>query len=76
MKDPWGNPYEYLKIMGNGPGRGQCRKDKFLNPLNDDYDLYSKGRDGASQAPLTAQASHDDVVRASNGSFIGPALNY
>lgn len=76
MKDPWGNPYEYLQIAGGGPGRGGCRKDKFLNPLNDDYDLYSKGRDGKSRPPLTAEISKDDVVRASNGGFIGPAENY
>jgi len=75
-KDPWGNPYEYLKIAGGGPGLGKCRKDKFLVPLNDDYDLYSKGRDGESTSPLTAKISRDDVVRAANGGFIGPAENY
>lgn len=42
-------------------------------PLNSDYDLYSKGPDGASVAPLTAKASQDDILRASNGRFIGPA---
>jgi general secretion pathway protein G len=73
--DPWGNPYEYLRIAG-GVSAGQCRKDKFLVPLNDDYDLYSKGRDGESTSPLTADISRDDVVRAANGGFIGPAENY
>jgi general secretion pathway protein G len=76
MKDPWGSPYQYLKIAGGGANKGSCRKDKFLNPLNDDYDLYSMGRDGSSTPPLTARQSRDDVVRAANGGFIGPAENY
>ena len=75
-KDPWGNDYQYLRIAGDKKSRGQCRKDKFLNPLNNDYDLYSKGRDGESISPLTAGPSHDDIVRASNGGFIGLATNY
>jgi general secretion pathway protein G len=44
--------------------------------LNSDYDLYSKGRDGRSVSPLTAKASRDDVIRASNGGFIGLGANY
>ena len=27
-------------------------------------------------APLTAAASHDDILRANNGRFIGPASSY
>ena len=73
--DPWGNPYQYLAIAG-AKSRGDCRKDKFLVPLNTDYDLYSMGRDGSSVPPLTAKPSRDDIVRASNGSFIGLAVNY
>jgi general secretion pathway protein G len=75
-RDPWGNPYEYYKIEGGKKGKGKCRKDKFLVPLNNDYDLYSKGRDGESTSPLTAKISRDDIVRANNGGFIGLASNY
>ena len=99
MSDPWGNPYQYLKIAeddedendnGNGNGNGndndddianeensenekknKPRKDHFLVPVNSDFDLYSMGKDGDSKAPFTAKASHDDIVRASNGKFIG-----
>lgn len=75
--DPWGNPYEYLRVADSGkPGKGQLRKDKFLNPLNSDYDLYSKGPDGDSKTPLTAPASHDDIIRAGNGDFVGVAEDY
>jgi general secretion pathway protein G len=75
-KDPWGNDYQYLRIAGDKKSMGLCRKDKFLNPLNNDFDLYSKGRDGVSFPPLTAAPSHDDIVRASNGGFVGLATNY
>ncbi len=75
--DPWGNPYVYLPINTlPAPNRGALRKDKNLVPLNSDYDLYSMGRDGRSQKPLTAAASRDDIVRAGNGGFIGLATDH
>jgi len=73
--DPWGNPYEYLDFTGI-KGNGQVRKDRNLVPINSDYDLYSKGPDGDSRSPLTAQASRDDIVRANDGAFIGKAEDY
>ena len=73
MLDPWGSPYAYLPIAGAPGGPGQFRKDKFLVPINSDYDLYSMGPDGASQAPLTAKASKDDVIRANDGGYMGVA---
>jgi general secretion pathway protein G len=71
--DPWGNPYVYGPVVGNGGG---TRKDKNLVPINTDYDLYSKGADGKSAPALTAAISKDDIVRAANGGFIGLAENY
>lgn len=75
VPDPWGNPYQYLKIS-SAKNRGALRKDRFLVPLNSDYDLYSKGRDGKSQAPLTARDSWDDVIRANDGGYVGLASDY
>jgi general secretion pathway protein G len=75
MLDPWGRPYQYLNIA-NAKGKGQVRKDHNLVPINSDYDLYSMGEDGASQSPLTAKASRDDIIRANNGQFVGPASDY
>ena len=72
--DPWGRPYVYLRI--EGANRGQWRKDRFLNPLNADYDLYSMGPDGKSRPPLTAAMSRDDIVRAGDGAFVGRAEDY
>jgi len=77
--DPWGNPYQYLRLQfvgqdpKNVPGH---RKDRNLNPLNTDFDLYSMGKDGASVPALTGGASHDDIVRANNGAFVGLASDY
>jgi general secretion pathway protein G len=74
--DPWGTPYSYLNIFAAGPGKGQFRKDGNLNPLNTDYDLYSKGKDKDSAGPLNAKKSRDDIVRANNGAFLGLAEDY
>ncbi|MDX9840578.1 MAG: type II secretion system protein GspG [Desulfobulbus sp.] len=72
--DPWGNPYVYYPV--DSVPMGILRKDKSLVPVNSDYDLYSMGADGKSQAPFTAKASQDDIVRANNGAFTGLAQNY
>ncbi len=77
--DPWGHPYEYLRLQFPDtdpktiPGH---RKDKHTNPLNSDFDLYSMGKDGKSEPALTGQDSHDDIVRANNGAFVGLASEY
>ena len=76
--DPWGNPYQYLVILGKKKSeiQGKWRKDRFLVPINSDFDLYSMGKDEESQAPLTAAPSWDDIVRANDGSFVGLAHKY
>jgi general secretion pathway protein G len=76
LVDPWGNPYQYYNVSGSTQGRGNARKDKNLTPINTDYDLYSMGPDGRSKAPLTAKDSHDDIVRANNGRYVGLAEGY
>ncbi|HEY5809436.1 MAG TPA: prepilin-type N-terminal cleavage/methylation domain-containing protein [Povalibacter sp.] len=77
LRDPWGNPYQYLNFDADIPGiNGLIRKDHNLHPINSDFDLYSKGPDGDSRAPLTARASRDDIVFARDGSFIGPAEDF
>jgi general secretion pathway protein G len=71
---------------GNGSGGGngggppappgtieQARKNRFLVPINSDFDLFSPGPDGDWVGPLTAQESQDDILRANNGDFVGPA---
>ena len=55
---------------------GQARKDRFLVPINSDYDLYSMGPDGGSVPPLTAALSRDDIIRANNGDYFGLASGF
>jgi general secretion pathway protein G len=75
--DPWGHAYQYLAIdIIPPPNTGQVRKDKNLNPLNSDFDLYSMGPDGQTQKQLTAAKARDDIVRAGNGGFIGLASEH
>jgi general secretion pathway protein G len=74
LLDPWGNPYQYLRM--SDAKVGDVRKDRSLHPLNTDYDLYSMGADGRTSKPLTAKASQDDIIRASNGAFYGLASDY
>jgi general secretion pathway protein G len=82
--DPWDNPYQYLNIADT-PGHGEeeegengikARMYKNERFINTDYDLYSMGPDGKSVAPLTAQPSRDDIIRAGNGRFIGRVEDY
>ncbi len=75
LLDPWGNPYQYVSFAGMEGNTGK-RKDKFQIPLNSTYDLYSLGKDGVSDEPLTAKPSRDDVVRANDGAFIGLGSEY
>jgi general secretion pathway protein G len=100
LVDPWGRPYEYLKLVGTlppghasgdpsglphvsaqPPGKGaeepaQPRKDRFLVPINTDYDLYSRGADGQTEKQLDRTVSRDDVIRAANGGYFGLAENF
>jgi general secretion pathway protein G len=77
LRDPWGYPYVYLRIEGGDiKGKGKLRRDKFMNPLNTDYDLYSVGPDGETTTNLNAKKSRDDVVRANSGGFTGVASDF
>lgn len=77
LLDPWKHPYQYLNLGSADPAiKARARKDKNLVPINSDYDLYSMGKDGKSVPPLTAKDSRDDVVRASDGRFVGLGADY
>ncbi|MEZ4483853.1 MAG: prepilin-type N-terminal cleavage/methylation domain-containing protein [Syntrophotaleaceae bacterium] len=75
--DPWGTPYQYLRIAGAEiKGKGELRRDKWLNPLNADFDLYSMGPDRKTQNQLTAKFARDDIIRANSGAYVGIASGY
>jgi general secretion pathway protein G len=72
--DPWGTPYQYARVGDVPPGK--MRKDRFLVPVNSDYDLYSMGPDRRSVPPFTAKAGQDDIVRANDGAYVGLASEF
>ena len=77
MQDPWGAPYRYFKIFGLGhKATGAARKDRFMVPINTDFDLHSVGPDGVSATPLSAKSSQDDIIRANDGGYVGTAAGY
>ncbi|MCX4191376.1 prepilin-type N-terminal cleavage/methylation domain-containing protein [Methylophaga sp. OBS1] len=76
-EDPWGNQFVYLNIANAGPGvMGQVRKDRKLNPINTEYDLYSMGEDGVTKKQISNKDSLDDVILARDGQFIGLARDF
>lgn len=72
--DPWGNNYTYTNVAT--AAAADLRKDKNLNPVNTDFDLYSNGPDGETARAFSAEKARDDIVRANNGAFIGLAEDY
>ncbi len=70
--DSWGNPYEFLKIDSEGQeGKENQRTDQFGDSINSDFDLYSMGKDGKSEDSIEDADSLDDIIRASNGGYVG-----
>jgi general secretion pathway protein G len=74
MRDPWGRPYVYFNVESEG--RGAARKDKALNPINTDFDLYSVGPDGETKKQVSQKESVDDVIRGRNGGYVGVAADF
>ena len=70
--DPWGRSYEYMRIEGldKKDWDKKCRRDKFLKPLNSDYDLYSVGKDGVSKPNINDKRSYDDIIRCNSGAYV------
>ena len=52
------------------------RRDRYMVPLNTDYDLFSLGSDGRTAVSLGDTLGRDDVIRANNGGFFGVAAEY
>lgn len=73
--DPWGRPYKYVDLTAKN-GKGKARKDRKLNPLNSDFDLYSVGKDGVTKNQISNKDSLDDVLRANDGAFVDLAANF
>jgi general secretion pathway protein G len=87
MLDPWKTPYQYInfdttagwedirritKKKDNGKGKGKGKSDA----LNEDFDLFSMGKDRMSAPDLDDGSSLDDIVRADDGRYAGLASEY
>lgn len=75
MRDPWGNPYQYLVVFGR-QDVGPVRKDHNMKPVNSGYDVYSMGPDGRTASPFTSTLGKDDIVMANDGDYFGLACQY
>jgi general secretion pathway protein G len=73
-KDPWSSAYVYLNFSFEPLTK--WRKDGGLQPINSDYDLYSKGKDKKSKPPISSGTGADDIVRGRNGNYIGLGKDY
>jgi len=71
--DPWGHAYEYVNFDARGTV-GQRTFDSL--PVNSEYDLYSRGADGRTDANLRSERARDDIVRARDGTYVGTASNF
>jgi len=76
--DPWGNAYQYTVLEGLDKTEfdAKARWDKNEKPLNWDFDLGSMGKNGETMPKITHWRSHDDIIRANGGRFVGLASEY
>ncbi len=73
--DPWGHAYEYTNLSATG-ATSRRRQDKNINPINSDYDLFSRGPNNDWQKQLDNAKSVDDIVRGRSGRFFGLASDF
>jgi general secretion pathway protein G len=74
LLDPWGHNYVYYPVGGPFPeGVSGPRVYISAAPLNEDFDLYSKGKDGQGEAEVSVTESRDDIVRSGEGGYVGQA---
>lgn len=66
MRDPWGGNYVYSVPTRTYVG----------DPINTDFDLYSKGPNGLYVDSLDEPESEDDVIRGRTGNYVGLAIKY
>lgn len=74
MQDPWGNAYEY--VNHETATNGDKRKKNNIVPVNSDFDVYSRGKDGVTAISFSSDFAKDDIVRCNNGNYYGLAKDY
>jgi general secretion pathway protein G len=87
MLDPWKMPYQYINLDTTSGGeeirrttgkknKGKGKGSGKSSSLNEDFDLFSMGKDRMSAPDLSDPSSQDDIVRADDGSYTGLVLEY
>lgn len=78
FRDPWKHLYLYYPIPSDHSGAYKSWEVAPNQFLNDDYDLYSLGSDGATDNDLNNNPgpSMDDIVRVSNGAAVELGSEY
>ncbi|WP_371873203.1 type II secretion system protein [Geomonas limicola] len=80
MKDPWGTLYVYHPPLAPYPDPNDAEVTGPFNiagkSLSDDFDLYSKGPDGHTSPDATDLVSLDNIVRVSEGGWVGVASDF
>jgi len=75
-KDKWGNDFIYVPIEGHPENYSVARASSHVVVLNEDYDLWSPGKDGLSSRVISHNLAQDDIIRANNGKYFGIAEDY
>jgi len=79
LLDPWGRNYVYHRAGKPFLPDAEYGAPRFFvadtDPLNDDYDLFSRGPDGHTDPDVSNLFSSDDILRTSEGSWVGVVGN-
>lgn len=67
-KDPWGRDYEYHLI--SDPAYMTPRV-FGVDPVNTDYDLFSRGKDGHTDPDISVDAAQQNILRINDGQWVG-----
>jgi general secretion pathway protein G len=70
QKDPWGQEYVYNPDLSVN-----SRTDAGID-INIDFDLFSKGVDGQTEATINTGFGIDDIIRGMNGAFVDIATEW
>ena len=76
--DPWKHTYKYYAIPSDHSGAYKSWEVAPNEFLNDDFDLYSEGKDGATDKDLNNNpgSSMDDIIRVANGAAVELGSDY
>ncbi len=75
LRTAMASPHGFSVFVGV-PTDTTRRRDRYMFPLNTDYDLFSLGPDCQTTVSLGQSVGQDDIIRANNGGYFGTASEY